>query len=446
MMDRKVQRELVKSMLILIDTMRKIDWTIEEQRRSVLEILYAVEKQCEGNLSATRYAYYQDVIQGLFNIIATAPWGAMGAGDIIDACHLSQDILHSLIKALREEKEIKKEIVFLPYKASMWDSLESVWKAAVEDKEHCNTYVIPIPYYDRNPDGSFGMTHYEGLDFPADIPIINYLEYDFEMEHPDLIFVHNAYDRDNLATSVYPQFYSDNLRKWTTRLIYIPYFILEDRDYTNDEEAVKYFFGLISHQSMVNFDDIVVQSENLRQLYIEVLTRNSNTPNTERQVREYWSKKVKALGSPKLDKLNYMKHRECRIPKEWELRIEGKKVVLYNTSLNVALKNIDKLCGKMRSVFKQLLKIDDIVIWWRPHPLMKTILHSSLDVSLEVENEYREIEQQYIKEDWGIYDDTPELERAIVYSTIYYGDPSSVVELYKETGKFIVIEDFNIQD
>ena len=27
----------------------------------------------------------------------------------------------------------KKEVVFLPYKASMWDSLESVWKAADED-------------------------------------------------------------------------------------------------------------------------------------------------------------------------------------------------------------------------------------------------------------------------------------------------------------------------
>ena len=36
------------------------------------------------------------------------------------------------------EKDIpdKKEAVFLPYKASMWDSLESVWNAADED-ENC---------------------------------------------------------------------------------------------------------------------------------------------------------------------------------------------------------------------------------------------------------------------------------------------------------------------
>lgn len=46
----------------------------------------------------------------------------------------------------------RKEVVFLPYKASMWDSLESVWKAAVQD-ENTDAYVIPISYYDKNPDG-----------------------------------------------------------------------------------------------------------------------------------------------------------------------------------------------------------------------------------------------------------------------------------------------------
>ena len=38
------------------------------------------------------------------------------------------------------------QIVFLPYKASMWDSLESIWLEAQKDKR-CECYVIPIPYY-----------------------------------------------------------------------------------------------------------------------------------------------------------------------------------------------------------------------------------------------------------------------------------------------------------
>ena len=37
--------------------------------------------------------------------------------------------------------KVRKEVVFLPYKASMWDSLESVWKAAEEDPD-CVAYVF----------------------------------------------------------------------------------------------------------------------------------------------------------------------------------------------------------------------------------------------------------------------------------------------------------------
>ena len=50
-------------------------------------------------------------------------------------------------------KHSKKNIVFLPYKASMWDSLESIWKTAYEDKSYCNTYVVPIPYADIDANG-----------------------------------------------------------------------------------------------------------------------------------------------------------------------------------------------------------------------------------------------------------------------------------------------------
>lgn len=57
--------------------------------------------------------------------------------------------------SLKNDIPVRREVVFLPYKASMWDSLESVWRAAGQD-ENCDAYVVPIPYYDKNPDGSFG--------------------------------------------------------------------------------------------------------------------------------------------------------------------------------------------------------------------------------------------------------------------------------------------------
>ena len=95
------------------------------------------------------------------------------------------------------------EVVFLPYKVSMWDSLDSVWMAAESDK-NCDAYVIPIPFYDKNPNGSFNEEHYEGNEYPDYVPVTHYNNYDFENRRPDAIFIHNPYDQFNNVTSVHP--------------------------------------------------------------------------------------------------------------------------------------------------------------------------------------------------------------------------------------------------
>ena len=72
--------------------------------------------------------------------------------------NLLQRILNSIIYDIPVSK---KEVVFFPYKASMWDSLESVWRAADKDSD-CDVCVVPIPYYDKNMNGSLGRMYYEG--------------------------------------------------------------------------------------------------------------------------------------------------------------------------------------------------------------------------------------------------------------------------------------------
>jgi hypothetical protein len=51
---------------------------------------------------------------------------------------------------------------------------------------------------------------------------------------------------------------------------------------------------------------------------------------------------------------------------------------------------------------------------------------------------------QYLAEGWGIYDDTADLDRAIAISDAYYGDGSSVVQLYQQTGKPVMIQNVEI--
>ena len=54
--------------------------------------------------------------------------------------------------------------------------------------------------------------------------------------------------------------------------------------------------------------------------------------------------------------------------------------------------------------------------------------------------EYEKLVKRYKEEGWGIYDDTSDVERAVVLSDAYYGDASSVVQVYQKTGKPVMIQ------
>ena len=128
---------------------------------------------------------------------------------------------------------------------------------------------------------------------------------------------------------------------------------------------------------------------------------------------------------------------------EWERLIAGRKIILYNTSLQPHLIHADKILDKLKTVLSVFKARQDLAFWWRPHPLMEATLDSMVP---QVAAGYRVLRDEFLQEGWGIYDDTSELERAIVRSDAYYGDNSSVVELYSKTGKPIMIQNFEACD
>lgn len=329
----------------------------------------------------------------------------------------------------------KKEIVFLPYKASMWDSLESVWKAAAEDTD-CEAFVIPIPYFDKNPDGSFGQFHYEGNEYPDDVPITDWQEYHIPERRPDAIYIHNPYDQYNYVTSVHPDFYASNLRKYTDLLVYIPYFVAID-------DNVEAHFCTTS--GVLYAHKVIVQSEKVRKTYIKEFHKFEK----ENNCKDVFGKiedKVIALGSPKYDKVICSQQEDYEIPGVWEKIItkpDGgkKKVILYNTTIGSTLKESSDMLIKIENVLKVFEKDQETALLWRPHPLLKTTLRSMRPDLLQ---KYIQIEEQYKKGGWGIYDESADLYRAIAISDAYYGDMSSVVELYKQTGKPIMIQNVGV--
>ncbi len=339
----------------------------------------------------------------------------------------------------------RKEVVFLPYKASMWDSLESVWEAASVD-ENTDAYVIPIPYFDKNPDGSFKEEHYEGDLYPKNVPITRYDVYDFETRRPDAIYIHNPYDECNHVTSVHPYFYAKNLKQFTDKLVYIPYFILKEiaPDDREDIDGMKHFCFT---PGTVYADRVIVQSEKMRTIYINEYRKAAKEMGLlgEHVDRDFLEKKFLGLGSPKLDKVLSMKKEDLKIPSEWLKIIEKpdgswKKIVFYNTSVSALLHHDEKMLRKMKSVFGVFKQNqDEVVLLWRPHPLIQATIES---MRPGLWKEYKELVSKYRQEGWGIYDDSPDVDRAVVISDAYYGDgSSSVVQLYRKTGKTFMIQD-----
>lgn len=343
-------------------------------------------------------------------------------------------------KSIRNDLHVQKEAVFLPYKASMWDSLESIWKAADEDPD-CDAYVIPIPYYDKNPDGSPGRMHYEGDQYPDEVPVTDYQSYDFAGRHPDLIFIHNPYDDCNSVTSVLPFFYSANLKRFTEKLIYVPYFVLDEID-PDHEQEVEQIAHLCILPGVIHAHQVVVQSENMRKAYIKALTGEFGA-----RSQKYWEHKILGLGSPKTDRVLAAKKNKQKLPEEWKKIIRKpdgsrKMTILYNTGITALLQHEEKMLEKMADVFQFFRgNQEEVALLWRPHPLIQATIESLRPQLWEA---YQKLVEWYRSEGWGIYDDTADVDRAIAVSDAYYGDWSSLVTLCRSVGMPVMIQDVSI--
>lgn len=404
--------------------------TIEQTEGEGLATVACLEEYCESV-----YQVYEKLRQGQ-SIQAEKTYK-----------HL-RNALQKIKNSAEQDVKVRTEVVFLPYKASMWDSLESVWKAADEDPD-CDAYVIPIPYFDKNPDGSFKEEHYEGDQYPGYVPITRYDTYDLAEHRPDAIYIHNPYDEHNHVTSVHPYFYCKNLRNFTDMLVYIPYFILGEIEPDNQKaiDGMKHFCftpgTIYAHR-------VVVQSEKMRRIYIKEYRKAALEMGLtgEHTDRDFLERKFLGIGSPKMDKVLHTKKEELEIPAEWLKIIEKpdgsrKKIVFYNTSVSALLHHEESMLQKMEYVFRVFQEnTDDVALLWRPHPLIQATIESMRPQLWEA---YRKIRDRYIDEGWGIYDDTADLDRAIEVSDGYYGDPSSVVVLYKETGKPVMMQNVGIR-
>jgi len=449
---RKVDR---KKALELVETLQQMHTEIKKQitQKNIVQALGLLAECQEAAIQLGNFiegaegegfvtiGYIERYCESLYREYE-ALQGNSGDGTI------NADVIYDNLcgQAVKIENSIKNDIkehiemVFLPYKASMWDSLESVWQAAEEDPE-CDAYVIPIPYFEKNDKGELAVEHYEGDQLPKNVPITFYKYYSMEERRPDVVFIHNPYDEYNHVTSIHPAYYIFELKKYAKKVAYIPYYVSAEVQ-PDSPEVQQQKTGFVVMPGVIYSDMVFVQSENTKRLYVNILEKSVSGVG-----RDYWENRIFGLGSPKLDRVHNVKRDDSRLSDQWRNLIydkqgNRKKVVLYNTSLSDLLNQADMM-NKIKDTISFFEGQEDCVLWWRPHPLYESTLSSMRPDLLEV---YRKIVREYKAGAKGIFDEGEDLEWALAETDVYYGDGSSVAQLYLEAGKPVLYQDVRVKN
>ena len=289
------------------------------------------------------------------------------------------------------------KILFCPYKNSMWDSMETIWEKAVQDDE-TTTNVMPIPFFTLN-ELKPQKIHMEFPQFNSFPEVLN--------EGWDVILIHYPYDQRNTITR--PLLTSYMLKFFCRHLVFLNYAVIGNKDVVKMEAQLP---------ALCNADLVIAENERIAE-QTKAALEEINVHN-----------EVVPWGSPKYDKLCI----PYELPDEWKDKVEGKRVILFQTSIVPYMRNPHKIM-QIDKVLKEYMEKDDVCLWWRPHPLYEeTILaHRPLEIKKWEDMKNR------VKKSRHIFDDTPDLHRAISMTDEMITDTSSVVILYEYTGKKITM-------
>ncbi|MCL2391769.1 MAG: hypothetical protein FWC66_04055 [Oscillospiraceae bacterium] len=378
------------------------------------DALAAISQLLEQGLtqkSMTKYLPLLGALKNSFQLLSGGICDADAVNNTLDKMCIYFDHISQLLEV---EKSIKKEIVFFPYKASMWDCMESVWEAAQAD-DRCFVTVVPIPYFDKDKNGNFATYYYEGNYFPDYVDVTFYKNFNIEAIKPDIAYIHNPYDDRNYVTSVHPSYYSRRLKEHVQTLVFVPYYVSQSTPGP----------ALAASASIMAADAIVAYSQSEARAYRIQGARC----------------KIAALGSPKIDKILSFERNMPEIPDKWSI-LKGKKIFFFNTSIASLLRFGANYMRKIRAVVNLFERRNDAALIWRPHPLTLSTITS---MRPELLGEYALVENMTTKLKNTIVDDTHDMSLALALADAYIGDvSSSLVCLFAITGKPLFMLNFNM--
>lgn len=301
------------------------------------------------------------------------------------------------------EKYNPKHVLFCPYKEEMWDSMQTIYEAFKKTDIH--TEIMPIAYYSLN-NGRFFDIHIEFPDYASNFPMmLKRDKYNRQDSVWDLIIYHYPYDNLNNVTR--PLLYSNELKAFCKRLVLVGYACVGGRLPVKQE---------VSYSGVRNSDLVIYETEPQAEEARKLLNGQPN-----------WNGECVGWGSAKYDMIE-----KAEIPDEWKKKAEGKRVVLLQSSIVPYLQDKNKV-SQIEHIIKSYANNPKVCLIWRPHPLyIDTIISRPPRGDLR---RFADLQEFVKKSPKDIYDDTKTPETAIKFADEMISDPSSLVILWKTTGK-----------
>lgn len=413
---------------------------IEDNRiDDVLDMLGAIQQlaidmgtmieSCKGE-GFTTVNYLQEYCEYIFRLYESILNNLFDNKYLEDLVEALQKVKISLDKDVLE----RKEVVFILSHIDKWKYFKDTYNRFVND-ENCDVYVMVIPYYYKDFDGTLRDMQYEADLLNEKINLVKYDEYDFGLRYPEMIFIQNPYDEYNPVFTEHTFFYSSNIRKYTDKLVYVSTFEIEDfrkencREYLN----MKYYCTV---PGVVNADKVFLISENLKDIYIEKLTEFAGE-----DTRDIWEEKLVSLNC------EYNEENVAVIPDNWktlwdELNVSDKKVILYHTGISAWIECKEKMACKLRDVLKIFYENrDDVCLIWYPHKMTEEILKEKLP---DVYCEYMKIVDEYKNEEWGIFCVNEDEDKVVSLCDAYYGDSAPIVRKFRNKHRPVMIQGVEI--
>ena len=280
-------------------------------------------------------------------------------------------------------------IAFLPYKRSMWNSMESVYTECWVAGAYAR--VIPLPYQ-RIVNGEVESVDCDRSKFftqALDISALKEGAFDF-------VVIHYPYDDHNKVTRMLPEYHISELKKYG-KVVYIPYACSNQR-------------FLRVQPGIANVDYVFLTTEAEANMFID-------------EWKAYgvdFSGRVFGYGSPKMDAIANLEQSKSEY-----------LTTLVINSIGAYLRNpFERIRLYQHHMTNEIGRGRRVI--FRPHPLMRqTIKSMRPDTMAAWEKLLAWCETRDLVE----VDESEYLEDALEQADYIIGDPSSVLEMWASTGR-----------